>query len=145
MSSVLLATKQIQYPTPIIDNEYATLWYHPDAKVIHHEFHQVLKGTVFKDVLSAGVKAFKQHGAGKWLSDDRRNGALHPEDSAWAIDVWTPQVLAAGWKYWALVMPDKALGKLSMKRYVNMYADLGVAVEIVETPEEGMSWLKSQK
>jgi hypothetical protein len=41
-------------------------------------------------------------------------------------------------------MPDAALGKLNMKRFIVMYRDLGVEVDVFGTPEEALAWLKSR-
>ena len=59
----------------ILDNEYVTLWYHPDKQIIHHQFHKFLYGQAFRDAMNAGTEAMKKYGAHKWLSDDRKNSA----------------------------------------------------------------------
>jgi hypothetical protein len=28
--------------------------------------------------------------------------------------VWQPKILKAGWKYWAIVLPEQALGQMRM-------------------------------
>ena len=40
----------------IVKNENMTLWYYPDTKIIHHEFHQYTKGQILRDGLSAGPR-----------------------------------------------------------------------------------------
>jgi hypothetical protein len=83
----------------ILNNAYATVVYYPDQKIIKHTIHQPI-GSDVRDVLLAGYETLKANGATKWLSDDRANGPLSPEDTEWASTVWFPQVRAAGWKYW---------------------------------------------
>ena len=34
-------------PTTILDNEYATLLYHPETKIVHHQFHKPIGGWGF--------------------------------------------------------------------------------------------------
>ena len=92
--------------------------------------------------MTRGVELFERHGASKWLSDDRGNGALHPDDGKWAMEVWSNRTVAAGWKYWAIVMPDAALGRANMRRFIREYADRGVDVKIFENPQEALEWLK---
>lgn len=128
----------------LLDTERASLWYHPQGKVIHHQFHSFISGQAFKDVMSKGVDAMKQYGATKWLSDDRGNSAISKDDTAWAQDVWTPAALAAGWKYWAIVMPEKAIGQMQMKRFAKDYAEQGVTVQAFSSPEEALKWLESK-
>jgi hypothetical protein len=91
----------------IIDNESASLWYHPEAGIVHHEFKKYMWGEAFRGVLDKGLEQMKEHGATKWLSDDRANSALQPADADWALNDWAPRAAAADWKYWAIVLPDK--------------------------------------
>lgn len=108
------------------------------------KIHQPVVKEPFRELLTKGAELFEERHADKWLSDDRGNSALHPDDSKWAIEEWSPRVIKAGWKYWAIVMPDAALGKLNMKRFIVMYRDLGVEVDVFGTPEEALAWLKSR-
>jgi len=128
----------------VLENKWATLWYHPAEKIVHHEIHEPIVGKPFRELLTKGAELFEERHADKWLSDDRGNTALHPDDSKWAIEEWSPRVIKAGWKYWAIVMPDAALGKLNMKRFIVMYRDLGVEVDVFGSPDEALAWLKSR-
>src|SRR5207344_2257618 len=92
-------------PRVIIDTEAVSLVYHPGAKIVHHELRRFVRGAEFRDVLEQGLDAFIKYGACKWLSDDRGNGPLTAADSDWATKEWAPRVMAAGWKFWAVVMP----------------------------------------
>ena len=130
-------------PRIILQSELATLAYHVRDKIVHHTLHQAIWGEAFRQVLLGGVELMKQRGASKWLSDDRGNGALHPDDGKWAMEVWSPQALEAGWKYWAIVMPDASLGKANMRRFIRDYADRGVTVAIFPSPEKALAWLRN--
>jgi hypothetical protein len=125
----------------IVDTEYATLWYYPENKIVHHKFHKYIYGEEFRQILEKGLEIFKQHHAQKWLSDDRNNSALTPEDSEWGINNWSPRVVGAGWKYWAIVMPDKVVGQMNMQRFIEIYAKQGVTVQIFDDPDEALTWL----
>jgi hypothetical protein len=131
-------------PIAVFETPQITVWYHPDAKIIHHEMHQYTHGKDFRDALMAGVEAMKKYGANKWLSDDRKNPVFGPEDQEWARDVWSPAVIKAGWKYWALVEPERALARIRMEERVERYAKLGVTVKVFHDADEALSWLKSQ-
>ena len=48
----------------------------------------------------------------------------------WTATVWRPRVIKGGWKYWALVLPEKAIGQMNMKQIVQQHADTGVTVQI---------------
>lgn len=126
----------------IIQNEYATLVYHPDIKVVHHTFHKPIAGQAFRDVLSAGIKVMSEHKASKWLSDDRENSALPDDDVTWSKEDWFPRALEAGWKYWALVVPQDLMARMNMKQFVDSYIDQGLRVMVFSQPESAMEWLR---
>ncbi len=125
----------------LIDNEFATLWYYPEAKIVHHKLHKPTHGEDFRAVLVRGVEVLERELATKWLSDDRENGPLTEEDTQWGMHVWSPRVLRAGWKFWAIVMPDVAIGRVNMKRFISLYMYQGVKVRLFESPEEALAWL----
>ena len=127
----------------ILDNEFAIVLYHVRHKIVHHTFRKPVTSAVFREALTRGVELFERRGANKWLSDDRANNALHPEDGKWAMEVWSKRAIAAGWKAWAIVMPDAALGKANMRRFIREYSDQGVDVNIFDGADEALEWLKN--
>jgi len=129
----------------ILSNEFATLVYHDDKKVVHHTFLKPIGGQAFRDVLLAGVDCMKKYGATKWLSDDRENSALSPEDGRWATHEWSKLAIDAGWKAWALVVPNEIMGRINMIEFVNLYSRQGVRVMVFTKPDEAMAWLDKQE
>jgi hypothetical protein len=128
----------------LIDTPSAILRYHKRTRIVHHELRQFIYGDAFRAVLDKGLEAFQKYGAKKWLSDDRGNGPLKPADADWALNDWAPRVMAAGWKVWAVVMPEKVLGQMNMKRWIETYAAQGVKVEAFTDPAEAMTWLERE-
>ena len=131
-------------PVTILDTPQITVWYHADKKMIHHKMHQYAHGKDFRDALMAGVDAMKKHGATKWLSDDRANPVMTPEDQKWSVDVWQAQVMNAGWKHWALVEPQGVLAKMRMEQFTERFSKRGVTVKVFTDPDEAMRWLAGQ-
>jgi hypothetical protein len=129
--------------TTVLDSEYATLYYYPEQKIVHHVFKKFIYGQEFRQVLEKGLEIFKEQGAQRWLSDDRLNSALPKEDSEWGINEWSPQVVGAGWKFWAIVMPDKVVGQMNMQRFIEIYAKLGVTIQIFDDSDEALNWLQA--
>lgn len=126
------------------ESEYATIWYHPESKIVHHKFHKFIYGEEFRKVLESGLQLFQEKGAAKWLSDDRLNSAIPREDGEWGIVNWSPRVMAAGWKYWAIVMPDKNIGKKNMELFMKTYIEQGLTIETFEDADEALKWLESK-
>ena len=36
----------------VLDNEYVTMWFHQDKKIVHHKYHQFLKGDYIRNQLN---------------------------------------------------------------------------------------------
>jgi hypothetical protein len=128
----------------LIDTEAVVLKYYPRTRIVHHELRRFVHGEEFRTVLEKGLEAFQKYHAKKWLSDDRGNGPLTAADAEWALTDWAPRVMAAGWKYWAVVMPEKILGEMNMKRWIEIYAEKGVTAQAFTDPELALEWLEIQ-
>lgn len=128
----------------ILENEQITVWYHPDKKIIHHQMHQFTFGSNFQEGLMAGLETLKKHKAQKWLSDDRKNPVLRKEDLAWGEANWITPMLQAGWKYWAIVQPEKVIAQMNMEKLAEAYAARGVATKIFTDPDEALKWLETR-
>jgi hypothetical protein len=129
--------------TTVIDNEFATLFYHEDTKVVHHSFKKAIAGEALRNLLLTGVDVLKKNEAHKWLSDDRGMDAPLPdEDTAWAQAEWFPRAKEAGWQYWALVVPAEVKSRINLSEFVFNYAQQGLRVAVFTQPEEAMKWLE---
>lgn len=128
----------------ILDNPFATLWYHPDKGIVHHQVHQFISGPAFQELLLAGSDVLVKNKAQKWLSDDRASAVLRPEDVEWSHVHWFPRTSKGGWKYWAIVQPVKAVGQVTMKNLATTYGKYGITARSFTDPGEAMWWLESQ-
>ena len=129
----------------IIDNEFLTMWYYPDTKIVHHKFHRFIYGERLREALLTGTAILKKNKASKWLSDDRENAALPKEDHQWGETVWFPSTVEAGWKFWAIILPEKIIGQVNMSRQVKTYAEMGIITQIFSDSEKARLWLEQQK
>jgi len=127
----------------VLDTEYATLWYYPEAKIVHHKWNKFIYGAEFRQVLEKGLEIFKENGAQKWLSDDRLNSALPTEDLNWSMNDWFHRAFGAGWKYWAIMMPDKVAGQMNMNRIMKRNIELGLNIKVFDDIDEALEWLKN--
>ncbi len=127
-----------------LDNEFVTVAYDPEAGIVHHEMHRFVVSAIFRQALDAGLELMRTHRASKWLSDDRRNGALSNDDVEWARLDWRPRALAAGFRTWAMVLPEVVVGKMRTRRIVEDARRSGLTVEIFDDPVAARRWLEDQ-
>jgi hypothetical protein len=139
-----MGTTPTMLPETIVENEFATLRYYPESKIIHHQFHKPTFGKTFRSVLLQGLITLKQHHVRKWLSDDRENSALGSENTDWSQNIWAPQARAAGWNRWAIVLPRELVGQMNMRQFIELNLGKGVAVSVFSEPDQALVWLEQQ-
>lgn len=126
----------------IFDNEYISMSYHTDTKIIQHHYYPKLNSAFLRAGLDRGVELMQEYGATKWLSDNRETNAHSPEDTEWINNDWLPRAIAAGWKHWALVVPEAVAAQMNMTEFVEAFYNQGVWVMVFTNPKEAMSWLE---
>ncbi len=127
-----------------VDNEYVTLGYNSETQTVFHTFHQFIQGKDLYDALNTGIDVLREKGAVKWLSDDRKNTGVTPEDTDWSMNDWGPRAAQAGWKYWALVVPEELAGRGAMSGIVEQFFNLGVQVMVFTEVKEAQDWLNAR-
>lgn len=132
-------------PQIVVHNTPAVIvWYHPESNIVHSQVRKFVTGKEFQDFLMAGYAALVKNKSRKWLSDDRSNSVLRKEDTDWGNQHWFPKCVAAGWKYWAIVQPEKVLAAAPMERLVEDFKKFGVTSKFFSDATAAMTWLEQQ-
>lgn len=126
----------------VFESEQMNVWCYPQLRIVSHQMLKPCHGRPFRDALRAGTAALQRHGAIGWLSDDRLNGPLPDDDEVWGNNIWFPATKAAGWQYWAMVLPDKAVGKLNVKRLIEGVRKRGIESQMFTDPGPALDWLR---
>ena len=129
----------------VLDTEHVTIWYYPDKKIIHNQFNKYVYGTPYREFLNEVTKTMQKYRAQKLLSDDRKTSGISKEDQEWGNTDWFPRTKAAGWKFWAIVQPENAIGKLTLKRVVDNMKAQGITAEVFADSNQATAWLEKQK
>jgi hypothetical protein len=127
-----------------IENEYLTLVCLPELGLIQHTMHRFVVSSALRAGLEKGLALLREHGATKWLSDDRANGALSAEDAAWLATDWEPRAVAAGWQYWAMILPEAVFGRMTIQRRLAAARNAGLVAATFDDVGAALEWLKSQ-
>ena len=129
----------------ILNDEFATILVYPEKSIIHHTFHQPVKGENFRRVLQTAADAYIKHKCKKWLSDDRNNGVIHFSDMEWAEKLWLEFVVPSGWRYWAVLPSNKIKVQVNFQEIISAFRDRGVIIELFHDVEKAMNWLDSKQ
>ena len=127
----------------IYDSPFATLWYHPESKIVHHKFHKNVYGQDYRDFFLLGTRTLKEHSAQKWLSDDQGNSLAVKDDLLWGKEVWFPKTVEAGWKYWAIVQNNHVLGQVLTEKLVKEFGSQGIETRYFSDVDDALQWLEN--
>lgn len=127
----------------IYDSEYIKVEYWADKKLIHHEILRPMSDqlAMFKEALNAGTDAMEKYQVCKWLSDDRKNDSLTQEGNEWSFGVWQPRTIKAGWKYWAMIVPQELVAAGTLIPVIDSLYDLGLRMMVFKDMEQAVAWL----
>jgi len=128
---------------PVLDTEFATLWCYREVGIVHHRIKRLAseQGDELRALLQAGLDQLVQNDCRGWLSDNREGGRMRPEIEAWAKTVWQPQAIRAGWRTWAIVLPELTVSQLNMQRFAQDYSANGIETSLFSDPDRAMEWL----
>lgn len=122
----------------ILDNEFATLWYYTDSKIVHYRIKKTIQGDLIRELFNRGGEILAQNSAKKWLCDARECGVLPKRDHNWVKGVWLRNMVAAGLRHFALVLPKE---QVEAARAGDFDDANGEFVSLYWDPEEAMRWL----
>lgn len=127
----------------LYDSPYITVEHWPDKSLIYHTIHQPMSHqlAIFKEALSAGTDALEKYKARKWLSDDRKNDKLTQEGNDWAFNEWQPRTIKAGWKFWAVVVPEDLAAAGTLMPAIEFLYGLGLRMMVFTNVDEALDWL----
>ena len=126
----------------VLENEFAQLWFHPEARIAHHRLRKFIWGEAYQHILNEGLDLLVREGGRKYLSDNREDSVHSRADTEWAMSSWFPRASKAGWKHWAIVPPANVLGQMNMER-IAAAAPPGVEVRTFEDADVALAWLEA--
>ncbi len=128
-----------------LSNDYFDLLFHEDTKIVHHIYKSPMDSEHLQEVLSGGTDLMEKYGATKWVSDNRQLvNAFSDEAAEWVNNVWLPRTIKAGWKYWAMVVPQSVIGQADHVKYVESFFNMGVWVTVYTDVQSAMKWIEAR-
>lgn len=104
---------------------------------------EYMSGEDYRAILMQLLDVLETKGGSRILIDMRNMPVMSPEDQAWVQSEWMPQSIKAGLKYSAVVMPKRALSRLTLRHLAKDAEGIKRERAYFETPEEASAWLKS--
>ena len=129
--------------TTVFESDSMPIHYYPDKKILIQETLKFTTTEERRKALGEGLNIIERDHVTKWLTNNKSGSAIPQEDVDWGINEWFPKATKAGLKYWAVILPEKAVGKLSGKKMVDALVERGVTVKTFETEVDAINWLDS--
>ena len=126
----------------VLENEFAHLWFHPEAGVVHSELRKFVWGEAYQQLMNEGLDLLVREGACKWLSENRQSTVYSREDTEWAMNVFMPRAAKNGFKYWAIVPPENVIGQMNMERIASVSKPYGVEARLFGDGPAALNWLE---
>ena len=113
-------------------------WDGPSATVLV-EWDGWANAAEFKSLLDAEVKALRDHEGSRLLADCRRQRVLNLADQERANREWLPEVVGAGLKRFAIVLPESETAAGHLRERLSSVTEMEIAY--FATVEEARDWL----
>lgn len=130
----------------IFTSDSATVSWNEKAKAVHVEFNTYVHSDELREICDRAMDLQQEKGAQRMISDNRKLTVISQEDQTWISTVHNQRIQDSGIKFVAIVLPEKAIGKLSMKRVVASsvaFDDIQTVFESFDSVEGAEEWLNS--
>jgi hypothetical protein len=130
-------------PIVIRNDEYITMAYYTESKILYHQIHKFFFGQTFREIWNLQIDSFLKYKVRKVLADDTSVKAWVKEDQDWAEAHWFPRAVKSGWKYWAIVLPPNVTGSAAIKKLIEKYSAHGIQTKVFTAINDGKNWLNT--
>jgi len=128
----------------VYEDEYGSLIVNEEGGYVGHIIHNPIPTAELTELVDLGSEKLAEYGLHGWYSDDRLNGPLSEETVRYGLEEWGPRTAKAGWKYWAIVVPESMDGRATMQDLVSAYFEMGVRVAVFTDPAKAREWLSTR-
>jgi hypothetical protein len=110
-------------------------------QVVLVEWDGWAKTAEFEQLLDAEVKALQAHSGSRLLADCRRQRALNQAAQFSAEQEWSPRVIEAGLKRFAVVLPESDQAAAQLRERLGRLPKGGFKMAYFTSLEEARKWL----
>ena len=128
----------------IVDSPTVNLVWDNDVRCMRIGWSgEYMSGEDYRATLLTLLDVLKQKRGRRMLFDMRHMPVMSPDDQAWVQSEWMPKSLKAGLRYSAVVMPERALSRLTLRHIARDASNVDRQRAYFDTLEEATSWLRA--
>lgn len=127
----------------IYDERWLTVRWDESLKVAWAEAKAYAEGEEFRAGYSAILELCRRKRNSRYLADARNLAPISQADQRWLNEEWFPQILAAGVRSMAIVMPKSAVARLSARQILNKVNNITFVTNHFDDLEAARAWLRT--
>lgn len=125
------------------NQRWLTVHWDDEIQAVWMEWKGYSEAEEYRSGLDAGAELVRQKRANRWLADMRLLGPVRQEDQDWSNQIWFPRAIAAGVRYMALVSPQAAVARMSVKRIMRRVKDVELVTSYFDEYAPARAWLSN--
>ncbi len=125
------------------DKRWMTIHFDTSLLAVCVEWKGYAEGEDFRSGFNRGIELLQQRRASRWLADCRLQGPITQADQQWMNQDWHPRAVAAGMRWVALVSPQSAVARLSVKSIVTKINNVDLVLHVFADMESARDWLRT--
>lgn len=127
----------------IYDERWITVRWDESLKASWAEAKAYAEGEEFRAGYNAILELCRQKRNNRYLADARNLAPISQADQRWLNEEWFPQILAAGVRSMAIVMPKSAVARLSARQILSNINDITFVTNHFDDLEAARAWLRT--
>lgn len=125
------------------NERWATLRWDETCQAVYIEWKGYAEEDNFRKPLEMGLNLLQTKRSSRWLADTRLMGPMRQIDQTWTNEDWMPRAMAAGLRWSAIIHPQSAIARLSMKQLMSRINEAELVTANFEDLESARAWLRN--
>jgi hypothetical protein len=124
--------------TVVYEKEHAWINYNESGRYIIMIWTTSPSSREYRESMEALIEAMRQFKTGRLIVDNRKAGALHPDDQEWAFKDWHGRALAAGHTHVAIIQSPDIFSQISA---IEVLSNVAIPTAFFDSIEDAVKWL----
>lgn len=127
----------------VYNERWITIRWDEALKASWAEAKAYAEGEELRAGYNAMLELCRQKRNSRYLADARNLAPISQADQRWLNEEWFPQIVAAGVRFMAIVMPKSAIARLSATQILSKMNDVTFVTNHFDDIEAARAWLRT--
>jgi hypothetical protein len=127
----------------VYNARWITIRWDESLKASWAEAKAYAEGEELRAGYNAMLELCRQKRNSRYLADARNLAPVSQTDQRWLNEEWFPQIMAAGVRFMAIVMPKSAVARLSARQILSTIDTITIVTNHFDDIEAARAWLRT--